>query len=334
MSSSSLPLGLPVVDETLATEMRSGLGAVEEMLRETVSNDDPFVSEAASHLIDAGGKRFRAMLVLLAAQFGADPHAAGVVPAAAVVELTHVATLYHDDVMDEAPARRGRESANSRWSNTVAILAGDYLFARASDIVADLGPEAVRVQARAFSRLVQGQIRETAGPPADADEVEHYIGVVADKTGSLIATAGRFGAMLSGAPDSIIDTITDACERIGVAFQLSDDLLDVASEFDQSGKAPGTDLREGVLTLPVLHAKASSEAADGQLRELLASDLTDPDRHARALRLLRESSAMERARADLHRWVDDARVKLATLPAGPAREALEGLCDFVLGRTG
>src|SRR5581483_11483661 len=134
------------------------------------------------------------LLVLLSAQFG-DPHAPGVVPAAVVVELTHLATLYHDDVMDEASLRRGAASANSRWGNTVAILTGDFLFARASDILADLGPEAVRLQARTFERLVQGQIRETVGPAGGGvDPVEHYLRVVADKTGSLIGTSGRFGA--------------------------------------------------------------------------------------------------------------------------------------------
>ena len=172
------------------------LDAVEQLLADAVKSDDPFVAEAARHLVEAGGKRFRPLLVLLAAQFG-DPAAPGVVPAAVVVELTHLATLYHDDVMDEAPLRRGAPSANARWDNTVAILTGDFLFARASDLLADLGPEAVRIQARTFERLVTGQIRETVGPADGQDPLDHYLSVLADKTGSLIATSGRFGAMLS-----------------------------------------------------------------------------------------------------------------------------------------
>ena len=206
-------------------------------------------------------------MTLLAAQFG-DPHAPGIVPSAVVVELTHLATLYHDDVMDEAPLRRGAPSANARWDNSVAILTGDFLFARASDILADLGPGGVRIQARTFERLVTGQIRETVGPRAGEDALEHYLNVVADKTASLIATSGRFGAMLSGAAESTVDVLARYGERIGVAFQLSDDLLDVASDSDESGKAPGTDLREGVPTLPVLHALRSTSPADERLRSV------------------------------------------------------------------
>jgi len=187
-----------VVDPGLEVDLSEGMDAVEVALRAAVESDYPFVTEASRHLVDAGGKRFRPLLTLLSAQFG-DPHAPGVVPAAVVVELTHLATLYHDDVMDEAALRRGAPSANARWDNTVAILTGDFLFARASDILADLGPEAVRIQARTFERLCTGQIRETVGPNPGDDPVQHHLQVLADKTGSLIATSGRFGGMMSGA---------------------------------------------------------------------------------------------------------------------------------------
>ncbi|MQA84929.1 MAG: polyprenyl synthetase family protein [Streptosporangiales bacterium] len=317
----------------MAKRIESGLEAVEVRLREAAESENAFVSEVARHLIDAGGKRFRATLVLLAAQFG-DPDAAGVVPAATVVELTHVATLYHDDVMDEALVRRGEPSANSRWGNTVAILVGDYLFARASDIVADLGPEIVRIQARTFSRLVHGQIQETVGPRPGVDPVEHYLQVVADKTGALIATSGRFGAMLAGAEPVVVNAVSRACERIGIAFQLSDDLLDIASDSDQSGKTPGTDLREGVRTLPVLHALTSASPEDARLRELLTGDLTEPGRHGEALALLRAHPAMDRARVEALRWVDEARAELESLPDVPAKAAFQALCDYVLERTG
>jgi heptaprenyl diphosphate synthase len=328
------PFGLSSVDPALEASLREGMAAVEVALHEALKSDFPFVAETSRHLVEAGGKRFRPLLVLLAAQLG-DPSAPGVVPAAVVVELTHLATLYHDDVMDEAPLRRGAASANARWDNTVAILTGDFLFARASDILADLGPEAVRLQARTFERLVTGQIRETVGPSETDDPVEHYLAVVADKTGSLIATSGRFGAMLSGADDAVVDVMTRFGERIGTAFQLSDDILDVSSESTASGKIPGTDLREGVPTLPVLHARrtSSDDLADLRLLALLDSDLSDDARHSEALSLLRAHPAMEAAKDDLRRVADDARSVLAPLPAGPVRAALESLCDSVVTRT-
>jgi heptaprenyl diphosphate synthase len=308
------------------------LSSVEDLLRSAVESDHSLLSDASRHLAEAGGKRFRPMLVLLASKFG-DPDAPGVVPAAVVVELTHLATLYHDDVMDEAVMRRGEASANSRWDNTVAILTGDYLFARASDILADLGPEAVRIQARTFARLVQGQIEETTGPVEGADALEHYLNVVAGKTGSLIAASGHLGALLAGADPEVVSTLTSVCEKIGIAFQLSDDILDVASESDESGKTPGTDLREGVHTLPVLHVLRSTDPSDAHLRELLVSDLSDDARHAEALALLRAHPAMDRARADLRQWVDEAHAELATLPDQRARTAFMALCDYVLTRT-
>ncbi|GAA4620973.1 polyprenyl synthetase family protein [Actinoallomurus vinaceus] len=329
---SSALLGLPAVDDTLAANIQGRLDDVEEALRDAVRSDHALITDASRHLADAGGKRFRPMLVLLAAQFG-DPTAPGVIPVAVVVELTHLATLYHDDVMDEAVMRRGQVSANSRWNNTIAILTGDFLFARASDLLADLGPEAVRIQARTFARLVQGQIQETAGPAEGADPLEHYIEVVAGKTGSLIAASGHLGALLAGAAPEVVTTLTSACEKIGVAFQLSDDILDIASESEESGKTPGTDLREGIRTLPVLHVLRSAADEDARLRELLSSDLTDDARHAEALALLRAHPAMDRARADLRRWADEARAELLTLPDVPARAAFLSLCDYVLTRT-
>jgi len=325
------PFGLAVEDPALEADLRRGLAAVEDLLGESVKSDDPFVAEAAQHLVTAGGKRFRPLLVLLAAQFG-DPLAPRVVSSAVVVELTHLATLYHDDVMDEARIRRGAPSANARWDNTVAILTGDFLFARASDLLADLGPEAVRIQARTFERLVTGQIHETIGPADGQDPVGHYLSVVSDKTGSLIATSGRLGSMMSGADDTVTEVLTQYGERIGVAFQLSDDLLDVASESVVSGKTPGTDLREGVPTLPVLHVFASDDPADAELATLLRGDLTDDAAHAEALSRLRSNPAMQRARDDLQRYADSAREVLKPLPEGAARRALSALCDVVVQR--
>jgi heptaprenyl diphosphate synthase len=331
--STAAPFGLPMVDDALAADLTRGLTEVEERLRVAVRSEDAFVTEASRHLVDAGGKRFRATLVLLASHFG-DPTPTEVVSSAVVVELTHLATLYHDDVMDEAALRRGEASANSRWDNTVAILTGDLLFARASDVVAGLGPEAVRIQARTFSRLVHGQIQETVGPRPGDDRLQHYMEVVADKTASLIATSGQFGAMFGRSDAATVDIVTRACEAIGIAFQLSDDILDIASETDESGKTPGTDLREGILTLPMLHALRSTDPAGARLRELLESDLTDDARHAEALALLRADAAMATARADLRRWADTAREEILKLAPSPARDAFTALCDFVVERTG
>jgi heptaprenyl diphosphate synthase len=326
-------IGIEFDDRELESSVRAGLDAIELALRASVRSEDEFVDGAAKYLVDAGGKRFRPLLALLAAQFG-DPAADGVVMSAVVCELTHLATLYHDDVMDEATVRRGAESANSRWNNTVAILTGDFLFARASDILADLGPEAVRIQARCFERLVTGQIRETVGPKDGADPIDHYLAVLADKTGSLIAASAELGARFAGVDDQVVESLRAYGEQIGVAFQISDDILDIASERGQSGKTPGTDLREGVQTLPVLYALRSAEADSARLRELVSKPITDDAEHAEALALLRASYATEQARETMLSYADAARATLSALPDVPARAALEALADLVVLRTG
>jgi heptaprenyl diphosphate synthase len=280
----------------------------------------------------AGGKRFRPMLALLAAQLG-DPLAPEVVRAAVVCELTHLATLYHDDVMDEADVRRGAQSANSRWTNSIAILTGDLLFARASDILADLGPEAVRIQARTFERLVTGQIRETVGAGPGEDPVDHYLAVLADKTGSLVATSARFGARFAGVDDGLVEALTAFGEEVGVAFQISDDLLDIVSPGEESGKSPGTDLREGIATLPVLFVLADDDPADARLRELVSAPVTDDAEHAEALALLRASTGLTRATEVLRQYADRGRALLDAVPEGDVRDALSALCDYVVTRT-
>ncbi|MEV7321842.1 polyprenyl synthetase family protein [Streptomyces sp. NPDC093970] len=331
------PFGLSVRDQALEADVQAGLTAVEEGLLEATKSEVPFITEAAQHLVRAGGKRFRPLLVMLAAQFG-DPYAPGVVPSAVVVELTHLATLYHDDVMDEAAVRRGVDSANTRWGNSVAVLTGDFLFARASQILADLGPEAVRVQALAFERLVTGQILETAGPSDGRDPVDHYLDVLGGKTGSLVAVSCRFGAMMSGADETVVDVLTQYGERLGVAFQLADDVLDIASDSHESGKTPGTDLREGVPTLPVLRLRERAArlglAEDLALCELLDSDLTDDARHGEALTALRAHPALEQARRDTVRYAEEARAALAPLVECDAKAALLELCDAVVHRAG
>jgi len=316
----------------LGASLADGLGRVESALTTAVGSEHPFVREAAGHLMSAGGKRFRPMLALLAAQLG-DPQAPEVTRAAVVCELTHLATLYHDDVMDEAAVRRGAPSANSRWTNSIAILTGDLLFARASDLLADLGPDAVRIQAQTFERLVTGQIKETVGAQPGEDPIAHYLDVLADKTGSLVATSARFGASFAGVAEPLVLALTAFGEEVGVAFQISDDLLDILSQGGASGKSPGTDLREGIATLPALFALAGDDPAEARLRELVATPISDDDDHAEALELLRASRSLARATEVLAQYADRARARLAEVPAGDVRDALSALCDYVVTRT-
>ncbi len=323
-----------LMDASVDAFLQADLERVEVRLRSAVSSADPMVAEAARHLVDAGGKRFRPMLVIVAGRFG-DPDPDRLVDAAAVMELTHLATLYHDDVMDEAQMRRGAPSANSRWGNSLAILVGDFLFARAAELAANLGTDAVRLQAQTFARLVHGQIAETIGP-RDADPIEHHLRVLAEKTGSLIATSSRLGGMVAGVSGHSLDALSEYGETIGIAFQLSDDLLDIASDATQSGKTPGTDLREGVPTLPVLYALADEDVSPDavRLREILsAGPVTDDELHAEALMLLRNSAALKRARQTVHGYADKARDALIGLPDGPARAALAMMCDAVADRS-
>jgi heptaprenyl diphosphate synthase len=370
-------LGVDIDDPRVEASTAAILGEVELALRAVVASDDTLIANAAMHGMEAGGKRFRPMLVALGAQFGVaasmpttgaaeavaraaaalpsvvdtsggrrvDPShltlsagtPAAVVAAAVVVELTHLATLYHDDVMDEADVRRGAPSVNARWTNSIAILVGDYLFARAASVAATLGPEAVRIQAATFSRLVHGQIAETVGAEPGDDAVAYYLRVLADKTGSLIATSARFGAMFSGATAAESEALAAYAETIGIAYQLSDDLLDIASETAQSGKRPGTDLREGVLTLPVLYALATDDAdVDSvRLREILSRGaITDDAEHAEALTLLRQSVALKHARETVRTYAERARAQLVGLPKGTARQAFESVCDLMADRTG
>ncbi|MFB9313203.1 polyprenyl synthetase family protein [Nocardioides plantarum] len=307
------------------------MAEVEKALHDHAASPSPYVTEAARHLFAAGGKRFRPLLVLLAAEAGADPGSADVLTAACVVEITHVGSLYHDDVMDEASLRRGADSANSRWDNHVAILTGDWLFAKSSELTAQLGADAVTIQAATFTRLVEGQILEGVEP--DGDPLQHYLDVVAGKTGSLIATSARYGARFSGTTPEVEEALTAYGEIVGSAFQLSDDILDIASDSDESGKTPGTDLREGVPTLPVLMALASTDPADARLRELLRADLTDDALHAEALGLLRQHPALEQARAYVIARAQEAKALLAILPEGPVRTALEDFADVVAVRS-
>lgn len=311
--------------------LQGRLERFETLLAEAAEADSEFVTEAAQHVINAGGKRFRPMLVFVASEFGGDVDEQDVQQAAMVMELTHVASLYHDDVMDEADLRRGAPSANRFYGNSIAILVGDFLFSQASYLVAELGVEFVKLQAKTFGRLVQGQIAETVGPDEDEDPLAHYLQVIADKTGSLIAASACFGAMTSNADADTVAALEAFGEEIGVVFQLSDDIIDINS--DVTGKTPGTDLREGVPTLPVLMLRARKDPADAELLSLIDGDLSDDETLARTLELLRAHPVMDAAVAEIHRHADIARAHLAPLPDGGAKDALLKVCDELVTRS-
>ncbi|MEX1162350.1 MAG: polyprenyl synthetase family protein [Nitriliruptor sp.] len=330
--------GLPVADT---------LERVEGKLHEQARSSHAFVDEAARYLIEAGGKRFRPLMVALAGHLGPDGTAAGedrqraeLVDAGVIVELVHLATLYHDDVIDEATARRGAPSANSRWDNTVAILTGDYLFACASALSADLGVEVTRIMASTLAELCEGQIREVQGSmsallpdvPTLDPTLEHYLEVISGKTASLIATSCRYGALLSGVDRDGVEAAARYGWNVGVAFQLSDDILDIASDHETSGKTPGTDLREGVRTLPVLYALKDDPG--GELEGLLAGGAPDDADVARALELLRSCDALDRARTTAGEYVTAAVSELERFGDRPIVSALTRLAEYALDRAG
>ena len=337
MTEASPALGLPTASPELAERLLTGLSAVDELLRTVVDHEDPFIAAASMHLSDAGGKRFRPMLTLLAAELGTGINDE-VVMAATGVELTHLASLYHDDVMDEADIRRGVISANVQYGNSDAILVGDLLFGKASELVAELGPEAVKIQAQTFVRLCSGQIRDARPAPEGVDPIDYYFGVLADKTGVLIATAARYGAMFSGCSPQTVEIMSRYGERLGIAFQLADDLLDISSGSGESGKEPGTDLREGVATLPVLLVRQSNDPADDRLKYLLSADcdLRVDALHSEALALLRAHPAMAVARERTNTVALQAQELLAPLARAltapsAARDSVTALSELVGG---
>ncbi|HUG84828.1 MAG TPA: polyprenyl synthetase family protein [Euzebya sp.] len=330
-------------------DLRPGLLAVETQMRETVATHNPFVGEAAAHLIEAGGKRFRPMLVLLSGMAGgAQPTHPDLVAAGVIVELVHLSTLYHDDVIDAADTRRGTPSAHVKWSNTVAILTGDFLLARASELSASLGVEVTRIMSRTIAELCEGQIREVQGSLEAAQNGgrrhaptrEHYLEVIDGKTASLIRSSCRLGALLSGQGPGAVEALTRFGHHLGYAFQLADDVLDIASDSTESGKSPGTDLREGVHTMPVLLA-LEAEGEDSPLAGLL-EDPTDAN-VAKALEVLRAHPALAAARQVARDEAAKAKVALDQLvldrgvSGGDGQPVLDGLMyltDYAADRAG
>jgi len=332
VSKISLPTQLrKVVDKKLIKSIQAGLENVEIALLEAVTHTDPVANVTSRHLLEAGGKRLRPVLVLLGASLG-DANNDEVIKAAVVVELTHLATLYHDDVMDRAPLRRGVPTAHEVWGNSVAILTGDLLFARASQIVSRLGGKALSLQADTFERLCLGQLHETLGPQNNEDPIQHYLQVLADKTGSLIAASAELGVVYGGAPDEYREPLRIYGEKVGVAFQLIDDVIDILS--DESGKTPGTDLRAGVPTLPtlLLRAQAANDPKALELIEIIDAGLEDDAQLAKAVELLRAHPALEQAYQAAKSWADEAVLALAPLPDSPVKDAIRVFAEAVVER--
>lgn len=320
-------------DETLNEQVLHGMTSVEDRLRAELEKSPGFLHDKVLHLTKAGGKRFRPMFTLLASNYGPNPMCEDVFKAAVVVEMTHLATLYHDDVMDEAQMRRGVPSANTRWSNSVAILSGDILLAHASRLMSELGVETVAHFADTFGALVTGQMRETEGP-GTGDPIEHYMKVIDEKTGVLIAAAGYLGALHSGADVATAQRLRDVGAAVGMVFQIVDDIIDIFSNSEESGKTPGTDLREGVFTLPVLYALQEDTEVGAQLRELLTGRLDDDASVNQALDLLARSDGRRKALDDVYRYLDIAERNLSELPDTPTTQALRHLAQFTVARVG
>jgi heptaprenyl diphosphate synthase len=324
--------GLEAPNAVLEAEVRARLDRVEEALEKSVVAESDLLASTAKYLLQAGGKRFRPMLVLLGAYFGdaTDPR---LVPGSVAIELVHLATLYHDDVIDEADSRRGRPSVNARWDNTVAILTGDYLFARASELSADLGPDVCRLLARTIAILCDGQVREVESAGTVAQSEERYLEIIRRKTGVLIATSCRLGGMLSDASERDTETLEAFGESLGMAFQLSDDIMDVTASQLELGKEPGVDMKEGVYTLPVLHALAEGPGRE-ELARLLSRGAPDGELLDRALEIVRAGGAIDHARDAVRNEVARATGLARQLPENAAQHALLQLAQFLAARCG
>lgn len=342
-------------ERKLKASLEKGLERVEEVLSEQVQYADNVAQVTTTYLLGAGGKRLRPMLVMLSAQLGPRPDAEPVLTAAAATEITHLASLYHDDVMDEATLRRGVTAAHLRWSNSMAILAGDLLFARASQMFSHLGPEAIRLQATVFERLVLGQMHETIGPAEGEDRIDHYLRVLSDKTGSLIGAAAEYGVMMSDAPHEFREPLSRFGEGIGVAFQIVDDVIDLSPSSEKTGKLAGTDLRAGVETLPVLLLERRAAGGDADAADLLerirtkvagtapgsadptfaredARDPSDPAEVDAIITELREHEVSQETVETAEVHVQHALDALDPLPTGVVKSALREFADRLINR--
>jgi heptaprenyl diphosphate synthase len=322
----------------IARTIEDGLELVETGLADDVRVADPLADAASRYLYEAGGKRIRPVLTLLAAQLG-DGNTREVIDVAKALEITHLGSLYHDDVMDGADRRRGVPAAQTVWGNNIAILTGDILFSRASQLMSRLGERAIRLQADTFERLVLGQMHETLGPQPDDDPIAFYIQVLADKTGSLIAAATQGGVIFSNAPAEYEEPLRVYGEKIGVAFQLLDDVIDLSAKPEETGKVPGTDLRAGVPTMPYLLLKAEDDDAAADLAAriddgvALIADGADPAILDGPLDELRDHVVTQKTLELAHAWTQEAIDALTALPRGTVREALTRFAETLAERS-
>lgn len=325
----SLVSELAADDPALRDRLAERLRSVEQRLQERVARTaDPRVALLVGPLMATGGKRLRPLLALLGAEFG-DPESAGVVDAAVLAELVHISSLHRDDVIDSAGTRHGADSADARWGNRRAVFAGDWFRAQAAQVACELGPRAVRMNAVAADRLVRGQTLELLGPGPGTAPVDHYFQVTAGKSASLIALSLRLGALQAGAPEAYADVLAEYGEQLGLALQVSDDLLDIASPASASGEEPGVDGEA------VLLALAGDGPDGGEPRApIAAGPATGTRPHRRTPELPRDSPALAAAGAMLDERLALARTALAALPRTPARRVLGTLCDSVAHRTG
>jgi geranylgeranyl pyrophosphate synthase len=313
-------LNLPSLEDDLRT--------LEGALRAAVASGDPFLGEVAGHLIGAGGKRLRPALALAAAAAGGAATTPDVVQGGVSVELVHLGSLYHDDVMDEAASRRGVESVNARWGNLVAILAGDFLLARASEIAASLGTEVAGLLAATIGRLCEGQAGELQAAFSVARTEQQYLTSITGKTASLLSAACRIGGLTAGLDRDAVDALTRYGESLGMVFQIRDDVLDVVGTEAALGKPAGHDLVEGVYTLPVIRALADPQVGD-ELRPLLGGPLEPPERD-KAREIVRASRGVEESVAVARRYADEAAAALVPLGEAPVAAALASLGHSLL----
>ena len=303
--------------------LRDDLAEVETALQRSVQAEDPFLSQVAGHLITAGGKRLRPALALTAAAVGGVDATADVVQGGVSVELVHLGSLYHDDVMDEGTSRRGVVTVNARWGNLVAILAGDFLLARASEIAASLGTEVAGLLAATIGRLCEGQVGELRTAFDVRRTEEAYLGSIAGKTASLMSSSCRIGALTAGMDRPSVEAVTAFGHAFGMVFQIRDDILDVIGTDESLGKPAGQDLVQGTYTLPVIYALAEPEAGD-ELRDLLGRPLDAPERD-KARDIVRSTNAIPAARRAAEGYADQAAEAAAALPAGPVTDSVAAL---------
>ena len=341
----SLPPGIDALQkhEKLFDALLTSLAKIEEELAEALVYADGLAQDTTRHLLDAGGKRVRPIVAVLASMLADENVRSGQVAeptgsvreVAVAMQLTHLATLYHDDVMDEADQRRGVPAAHRQWSNSIAILAGDLIFAKASAVMSALGTRAVQEHAKTFEKLVLGQLWETLGPEADDDPLEHYLRVIDGKTASLLATSALLGALVAGGSEELIEITATYGGNLGMAFQLADDIIDVTSTSDITGKVQGTDLKERVPTLPILmmrHAAAEGDAEAARILELVDGPLETDEQVDTAVRAVASHHVIDQAWELTEQWAGKAIAALEGLADSPVKTALKQFAQYVISR--